>query len=239
MNLKAMEPFGKALLAFHNGDSGAELVLRREDGHEAAIPVWLFFREETHFSEMERAALELCTGHVLDIGCGTGLHSLVLQSREFLVTALDISPEAVTIARQRGVADVHLGDVLAFAGGPFDTLLLMGHGIGMVETINGLQRFLSMAHGFLKDHGQIILDSLDVRVTDDEQHLAYHDKNRRAGQYIGEIRTMFEFKECKGPYCGWLQVDAETLTEYAEKTGWRCQIVRREENGNYLARMTN
>jgi SAM-dependent methyltransferase len=238
MNAQAMEPFGKALLAFQNGDSGAEFLLRRDDGHEATIPVWLFFRNESQFTDLETAALELCRGSVLDVGCGAGSHSLVLQSRGLSLTALDISPEAVAIARQRGVADVHCGDILTFTGGPFDTLLLMGHGIGMVETIKGLRRFLKKAHELLREQGQILLDSLDVRATDEEIHLAYHEKKRQAGQYIGEIRTMFEFRESKGPYCGWLQVDSETLTEQAEQAGWRCQVVRLGEHGNYLAKMT-
>ena len=238
MNVSAMEPFGKALLAFQNGDSGAEFLLRRDDGHEATIPAWLFFRNEAQFSDLEKSALELCKGSVLDIGCGAGSHSLVLQARGFPLTALDINPDAATIARQRGVKDVRCGDILSFSGGPFDTLLLLGHGIGMVETIAGLQRFLKAAHGLLKERGQIVLDSLDVRVTDNELHLAYHEKNRRAGKYIGEIRTMFEFRESKGLYCGWLQVDADILTEHAEQAGWRCQVVLQGEHGNYLARVT-
>jgi SAM-dependent methyltransferase len=238
MDAKAMEPFGKALLAYQNGDLGAEILLRRDDGHEATIPIWLFFRDESKFTELEKMAMQLCKGRVLDVGSGAGLHSLVLQNRGYKVTALDISPEAAAVARQRGVSDVHCGDILTFAGGSFDTLLLMGHGIGMVETIDGLKSFLSFAHRLLNVDGQIILDSVDVRVTDNVEHLAYHERNRKAGRYIGEIRTLFEFRDSKGPFCGWLQVDAETLTEQAKQAGWQCQVVLQSENGNYLARLT-
>jgi SAM-dependent methyltransferase len=237
MNPRAMEPFGRALLAYLEGESGAEIILRRDDGKEGAIPAAFFFREESGFSQIERAATELGEGRVLDIGAGAGSLSVVLQRKGHLVTALDISPEAVTVTRRRGVSDVLCADILAFEGGPFDTLLMLGHGIGMVETIEGLKRFLVRAHSLLAADGQLLLDSLDVRVTDDPDNLAYHEANRNAGRYIGEVRMQFEFQGEKGPYCGWLQVDAETLRELSESAGWRCQVVHRGDNGDYLARL--
>ncbi|MBI4720610.1 MAG: hypothetical protein HY770_05220 [Chitinivibrionia bacterium] len=108
----------------------------------------------------------------------------------------------------------------------------------MVETIEGLKRFLARAHSLLAVNGQLLVDSLDVRVTGDSKNLAYHEANREAGRYIGEIRMQFEFQGRKGPYCGWLQVDAETLREHSESAGWRCEIAHQEMNGDYLARLT-
>ena len=32
-------------------------------------------------------------------------------------------------------------------------------------------------------------------------------------------------------------LDGDTLTEHAESAGWRCEIVREEENGEYLAQL--
>ena len=40
---------------------------------------------------------------------------------------------------------------------------MMGHGIGMVETIAGLDRFLEQTRGFMSETGHVLLDSLDVR----------------------------------------------------------------------------
>jgi hypothetical protein len=54
---------------------------------------------------------------------------------------------------------------------------MMGHGIGMVETLAGLDRFLAHARGWLSGDGQILLDSQDVRVTDDPKNLAYQGAN--------------------------------------------------------------
>jgi SAM-dependent methyltransferase len=237
MNAKAMEPFGRALRAYLGGDSSVDLIVRRDDGKTSFLPISLFFRAESGFTAMERTAMELCRGRILDIGSGAGSQSIVLQDKGYRVTAIDISPEAVTVAGQRGVADVLCTDMFSFKGGPFDTLLMMGHGIGMVETIEGLKRFLVHAPSILAVNGQLLVDSLDVRVTEDAENLAYQEANRKAGRYIGEICMQFEFQDQKGPYCGWLHVDAETLREHAESTGWQCEVVHQGEHGDYLARL--
>ncbi len=238
MNPEAMEPFGMALQAYFEGSSNAELVFRRDDGWEGVLPASLFFREPSAFTSIEKTAVGLCRGHILDIGAGTGSLSIALHRMGLPVTALDISPLAVSIATKRGLEDVRCADIFDFSGGPFDTLLMMGHGIGMVETIAGLDTFLGYAPGLLAAHGQLLLDSLDVRVTDDPGNLAYHKANRQAGRYIGEIRMQNEFQGRKGPFYGWLHVDADTLGNRAGTAGWQCEIAHRETNGDYLARLT-
>ena len=238
MDPSAMDPYGKALLAYFEGDAAAELIIHRDDGQKSPLPVSFFFRDASEFTPIENAAMDRCTGHVLDVGAGTGLHSLVLQRKGSPVTAIDISPHAVNIMRQRGVRDVQCGDILEYDGERFDTLLMLGHGIGAVETMAGLDRFLDHAHGLLSENGQMLLDSLDVRVTDDPGNLAYHEANREAGRYVGETRLRFEFRGEEGLYCGWLHVDAETLKEYAALNGWRSEVVHREDGGDHLTRLT-
>lgn len=238
MNPSAMQPYGAALLAYFEGNTSAELILHRDDGHQAALPVSHFFREPSAFTSTDSAAIVYCVGRVLDVGAGAGLHSLVLQQKGFRVTAIDVSPQAVQVMTQRGVRDVHCADLFEYDGGPFDTVLMLGHGIGMVETIAGLDRFLAHAHRFVSDAGQVLLDSVDVSVTDDPKHLAYQDANRRAGRYAGEIRLQMEFQGERGPSCGWLHVDARTLEEHATRAGWRCEVLLRTDGGDYLARLT-
>jgi SAM-dependent methyltransferase len=238
MNPMAMDPFGAALQAGLAGDVDAELVLRRDDGREGRLPVGWFFRGPSAFTPVEAAAIDRCAGHVLDAGAGSGLHSLVLQEQGLQVTAIDVSARAVEVMTRRGVADTQCEDVFDCRRGPFDTVLMMGHGIGMVETLAGLDRFLAFARGLVAETGQVLLDSLDVRVSDDPENLAYHEANRRAGRYVGEIRLQSEFQGERGPYYGWLHVDADTLTEHAATAGWRCEVVRREDSGDYLARLS-
>ena len=120
-----------------------------------------------------------------------------------------ISLEMNLNSHQRGVKEVICADIFDFHGGSFDTILMMGHGIGIVETIAGLDRFLSHARSLLSEDGLLLLDSMDVRQTDNSDHIAYHEANRRAGRYFGEVRIQFQGK--KGPNCCWIHVDLDTL----------------------------
>jgi SAM-dependent methyltransferase len=238
MDPKAMDPYGAALLAYFEGDAGAELVLRRDDGHEGRLPAGYFFRPPSEFTPVEKAAVEHCCGHVLDVGAGTGLHSLALQEKGARVTAIDVSALAVEIMSRRGVVNARRADIFEYDGGAFDTVLMLGHGIGMVETLAGLDRFLVQARGLLSAGGQVLLDSLDVRVTSDPKNLAYHEANRRAGRYVGEVRLQTGYQSETGPYHGWLHVDAETLKEHAVDAAWKCEVILQENNGDYLARLS-
>ncbi|MFQ5678580.1 MAG: class I SAM-dependent methyltransferase [Gemmatimonadota bacterium] len=238
LDADALTPYGLALRAYADGGTAAELLLRREDGVTHSLPVSHFFRSPHAFTPLEIAALERCRGRVLDVGAGTGLHTLELLSRGFTVIAIDLCPEAVEIMQRRGVPGPRCADVFDFRGGPFDTLLMLGHGIGVVGDLAGLDRFLSHAAGLIHLDGQLLVHSLDVAGTDDPAHLAYHEACRRAGRYQGEVRLRFEYEGHTGPWCGWLHVDPATLRARAEPLGWECETILDLEGGDYLARLT-
>lgn len=233
-----MIPQGLAMRAYAEGDHSAQLLIRRDDGNEAWLPVAHAFRSPEEFSTIERAALDRCHGHVLDIGAGTGLHALALQTRGITVTAIDIDQHVTDVMRRRGVHDVHCADVFSFEGGPFDVMVMLGHGIGVVETLAGLDRFLARARTLAAPGGVLLVHSLDVRRSEAPEHVAYHDANRRAGRYVGEVRMQLEFAGQCGPMCGWLHVDGATLAQHAARAGWQCEIVVAEESGDYLASLT-
>ena len=66
----------------------------------------------------------------------------------------------ISLRPSRRLEERQQADVFAFHGGPFDTLLLMMHGIGMVGDLDGLDRFLRHAHTLLKPEGQLLFDFL-------------------------------------------------------------------------------
>lgn len=165
MNPDAMAPHGQSLLGHLAGDASAGLFVRRDDGHTSELPAREFFRGPSGFSAIEQRALKLCRGHVLDVGAGAGCHSLVLQERGTNVLAIDVSPQAIEVMSRRGVRQCRQVDVFDFGESSFDALLLMNHGLGLVEDLTGLGRFLDHARGLPKPGGQIVCDSLDVRCT--------------------------------------------------------------------------
>jgi SAM-dependent methyltransferase len=233
-----MAPYGEALRAFYGGEREATILVRRDDGLELPLPVSHFFRAESEFTRLERLALGACRGPVLDVGAGTGIHSLALQTRGVEVRALDISPVAVEIMARRGVKEVCCQDVLLYQDGPFRTLLLLGHGVGMTGDLSGLGRFLVRATSLLGEEGCLLLDSVDVSRSIDPRHRSYQEANRRAGRYVGETRIQFEFEGRRGPFLPWLHVTPETLRERALSSGLRLDVLAEGEGGEYLARLS-
>lgn len=236
-------PHGQALLDYFRGDHSAKVQVHEEGGETETVPIRVFFRGPSEFSALEEAALELCRGRVLDAGAGAGCHALVLQELGLSVCAIDIAPEAVEVMRRRGVLDARCADLFQFHGGPFDTILMMMNGIGVVGTLARLDRFLGEVGRLLDPEGQLIFDSYDPRPGDEEGNASPGTGPPTAGTshpepYPGQLRFQLEYKGRRGPTLGWLFVDPERLARHAGRAGWRCEVVWREEEGHYLARLT-
>lgn len=234
---KPMKPYGRALTDYFNGDLSVKIKIHRDDGENFEVPVSMFFKEPEDFSIIENKAIELCFGKVLDIGAGTGSHSLELQRKGFDVTSIDISPEAVEIMIKRGVKNAQCYDIYKYNDKKFNTLLMLSHGIGIVEDIAGLIEFLNHAYTLTEDNGILVVDSLDVRCTDNPAHLAYHERNKRMGRYFGEIHMQFEYKGIKGVQFSWLHIDPDTLEQELTKTRWFSEIIHKEVSGDYLVKL--
>lgn len=238
MKAEAMQPYALALVDYLKGNKEAAITVCRDDGFKSELPARVFFKSPEEFSTIENKALEMCRGAILDVGGGGGSISLYLQSRGARIKAIDICPELIGIMRWRGVENVEQADIFRLDNAQFDTIMMLGNGIGMVETLDGLESFLSKMSIYLKPGGQLVFDSLDVRKTDVPEHLEYQKANLKAGRYFGEIRMKFCYGDKEGPLFSWLQVDPETLVECALKTGWDCKIVFQQDDGEYLVQLT-
>jgi len=87
----AYNPHGAALMDCFRGDPAATLMCY-QDGERNDVPASFWLREM--IDPLETLALDLCRGHVLDVGAGSGLYSLELQRWEIKVTAIDVAPNA-------------------------------------------------------------------------------------------------------------------------------------------------
>jgi SAM-dependent methyltransferase len=238
VDLTVWEPHEAAMLAFHRGDQDASIVVY-DDFERDEVPVSYFFRGPDQFPRVEQIALQLCRGRVLDVGAGSGCHSLALQDRGIQVTAIEVLPGLVEILRERGVRDARMASWQNLEAEPFDTVLLLMNGLGLAETLVGLRRFLRDIRRLLRPGGQILADSTDVRSRMDPTAGRAGTVTRSDGRYIGELHFQLEFEGRKGDPFPQLYVDPETLTRYAEAEGWNCEIISpRDKYGNYLARLT-
>ncbi len=226
--------FGKALLDYWNGNYTGDIHTFSSLDEEDHIPLPYLFRDFKDMPPLEKKALQLCKGKVLDIGCGSGSHSLYLQHKGMDVTALDSSPGAVETCRLRGVQNVVHSNILQFRESKYDTLLLLMNGIGIVGAYESLDLFFGHLKSLLNPDGQIVLDSSDIIYMFDETE----DGGRWIpdnGTYYGEVNFIMEYKGQKGEPFSWLYIDFNTLQRAAHANGLACELVMEGEHYDYLA----
>ena len=76
--------FGKALLDYYQSPGEQQLITWTSLTEEDPVPLAYFFRNYKEMPAIEQKAIALSYGKVLDIGCGTGSHSLYLQNEKRL-----------------------------------------------------------------------------------------------------------------------------------------------------------
>ncbi len=222
---------GSALHDYFLGNRREKLRLHTSYGEVEEMPIEVFFREPDDFPELEHIALALCDGHILDVGAGAGSHALYLQTRGQEVTALEHSPLACSVMRQRGVQQVLQQDFFDYQEDRYDTLLFLMNGIGLSGTIAGLSKLLRHCRTLLRTGGQLLFDSSDIA------YLYADGSVERPHSYYGEIRYQYEYKGVVGSPFNWLFIDQEMLIRIARTEGWVVQVVFEDGNDQYLARM--
>ncbi len=232
------EPHARALRDYFAGDSDASLILHSSLGEHEEIPVAVFFRGPDDLFSFEHAALDLCRGRVLDVGAGTGVHTLYLQDRGFDVCAIDVLPDAVEIMRRRGARDARLADIREFEAGPFDTILMMMNGTGILGTLEGLDLFLQDVPRLMSPDAQILVDSGPGRVSGEPDEAAVEVPLQEDGAYYGEAWIELEYNGERGPPFRELYIDSATLATHAAAADFDCEFVFWDELGGYVARLT-
>jgi len=235
----AHDPLGHALFDFHHGHADATLTVHSNVAEDEPLPASYLFRTLWEMPELERTALEACRGRVLDLGAGAGCHALELQQRGFTVKALDVSPGAAQVMQQRGVQQVachDLFDPILTNDLPYDTILMLMNGLGLVGTLDGLEKFLVHARGLLAPGGQILATSADIAyLYEDEEGALVLNLN---GPYYGEVEYRMSYKEETGAPFHWLFADASILQDYAEAAGYTVEFLDHDEQDQYLVRLT-
>lgn len=233
-----LDPFDQAMLDYFNGDIEAEIRVHYSGGNLQTIPVEYFFRGSEDLPPEEQMALDLCRGSVLDIGAGSGCHSLILQKKGLSIYALDNSKTAIEIMTLQGIKNIIQADIFTYSEGSFDTLLLLMNTIGLVQTLAGLEEFLKSIHRLVNPGGQLLLDSVDLDTVDLDPDQDEETLEKLSESYSGEITYIVEYLGQQGSKVPWLYVDPDTLIRIASQTQWHCQIIYQDDEGSYLAKLT-
>ncbi|OEK05693.1 class I SAM-dependent methyltransferase [Roseivirga misakiensis] len=226
-----MNPYGAALKAYSQQKETGDLRLHNSYGVPEEMPIWYFFREYEDMPELEKLALTVCEGAVLDVGAGTGSHALCLQQMGCEVTAIDVNKEAVEIMNASGVKNASEVDFFKTEETQqYDTILSLMNGLGFIGSLSNLNHFLEKADRLLKPEGQIIIDSSDISYL-------YDGQEKPQDKYFGEVRFQYEYNGKKGDWFDWVYVDSDTLDRMAFEAGWFVYFLHTDENGQYLARL--
>lgn len=231
------DPMGQAIKDYFETGRAGKLRVFSSQFDEDEMPVATLFRTEKDMSALERKALELCRGKVLDVGAGAGCHSLVLQNKGLDVTAIDISPLSVDVMRRRGLRNAYEANLFdeSFTG-CYDTVLMLMNGSGIVGRLERLSLFFRKMKQLLAPDGFVLMDSSDLRyIYEDEDGAMDIDLN--AG-YYGELDFTMQYKQIKGKTFDWLYIDFDLLSYYASENGFKAELIKAGPHYDYLARLT-
>ncbi|WP_121068541.1 class I SAM-dependent methyltransferase [Maribacter vaceletii] len=229
--------YGQALLDYQKGNYTEDITTYLSLEEEDTLPLPYLFRNFKEMPALEKKALKLCKGTILDIGCGAGSHSLELQNKELPVTSIDFSKGAIEASELRGVKNAIHTNLYDFKGQKFDTLLLLMNGIGIAEKVNKLDKFFSHLKSLLKPNGQILLDSSDIiYMYEDDEDGGYWIPE--GIDYYGEVSFHMEYKGKKSNTFPWLYLDFNTLQRAANYNHLDCELVFEGDHFDFLARLT-
>lgn len=235
MNSKT-DPMGRAIAEYHKTGKADRLRVFSPMFEEDEIPLTTLFRNYEDMPRIEQKALDTATGKTLDVGAGSGCHSLVLQERGVDVTAIDISPLSVEAMKERGVKKVLEQDFFTLSGQQYDTILMLMNGIGIVGTLERLPEFFKQLDKILVPRGQVLCDSSDISYVFETEDGIIELPDDMV--YYGEHSFQMQYKDTIGEPFNWLYIDADTLREKAGRSGYAVEVVAEGEHYDYLARIT-
>ena len=227
--------FGQALLDYQNGNYTEDILTETNISDEDTLPLPYLFRDFNEMPKIEQKALNLCKGTILDVGCGSGSHSLYLQSKDFKVKAIDISIGAIEVSKKRGVNNTEVRALLDETE-TFDTVLLLMNGTGIFHELSQVSKYVAHLQRLLKPKGQILIDSSDIKyMYEDEDGGYWMDMN---SSYYGELDYFLSYKGQKEDPMKWLYLDFDTLKLACEAIGLTCELIIEGPHFDYLARLS-
>ncbi|NUP53362.1 MAG: class I SAM-dependent methyltransferase [Catenulispora sp.] len=156
-------------------------------------------------------------GKVLEIACGTGLWTAALAGVAETVTALDVAPETVAIARDRIAADnvrFEVADVFSWSTEARFDVVFFSAWLSHVPT-DRFEQFWHLLRGLLVEGGRVLFVDEPVDVRAKETYLPGSDEIVERRLEDGTThRIVKNF------------VDPQELEQRLRTLGWLCRIRR-------------
>ena len=229
------DPMGRAIYEYHKFGKAEDVVVHSSMFDDDVIPVETLFRSLVEMPAIERVALEKANGDILDVGAGSGCHSLALKGLGKKSVAMDISPLSVQVMKERGL-DARLVNFYdqSFTE-TFDTVLMLMNGTGIIGNLDNIGNFFTRLKQILKPGGCLLIDSSGLRYLFGEEDGSLMID--LADEYYGQVDFQMQYKDDLGESFDWLYLDFNTLAYYAEENGFKAEIIAEGEYYDYLARV--
>lgn len=233
---RTADPMGAAIYDFHKNGKADTLVVRSSMFDDDEIPVEDLFRSFDNMPFLEQTALEVAEGRILDVGAGSGCHSLALQKMGKSVMAIDISPLSVEVMKERGVDVLQVNLYDPSFKEKFDTILMLMNGTGIIGCLDNMPAFFDRMRELLAPEGSILIDSSDLRYLFEEEDGSLMID--LADDYYGQLDYQMVYRDVEGEPFDWLYVDFGTLAYYAEESGFKAELLAEGDHYDYLARLS-
>jgi len=231
-----LDLFGKAILDFQTNNSPENIITETDISEADEMDVAYLFRSYKEMPNLEKKALQLAKGKILDVGCGAGSHSLYLQNEKNLaVTSIDISKNAIKACQLRGLKNAKVQNILELENEKFDTILLLMNGTGIFGTLAETSDYLLKLKSLLAPNGQILIDSSDIIYMFDEDEDG--SKWIPDAGYYGELTFTISYKNQTEESFPWLYLDYNTLQNAAFANGLQCELIEEGKHFDYLAQL--
>lgn len=230
------DPMGRAIYEYHKFGKAEDVVVHSSMFDDDVIPIETLFRSLVEMPAIERVALEAAYGDILDVGAGSGCHSLALKGLGKKSVAVDISPLSVQVMKERGV-DARLVNFYDQSfDETFDTVLMLMNGTGIIGNLDNIGNFFARVKQILKPGGCLLIDSSDLRYLFEEEDGSIMID--LADEYYGQVDFQMQYKDDIGEPFDWLYLDFNTLAYYAEENGFKAEVIAEGEYYDYLAKLT-
>ena len=227
------DPMGAAIYDYFRNGSAGTLVVHSSMFEDDEIPVEGLFRNYEDMPELEKMALRMCRGRVMDVGAGAGCHSLALQAMGRETVAVDISQLSVEVMKARGVDARRINFYDDSFTEKFDTVLMLMNGTGIIGRLENIDSFFARLRQLLNPDGVVLIDSSDLSYLYEEEDGSLMID--LADDYYGFVDYQMEYMGVVGESFDWLYLDFETLSYYAAENGFRAELVAEGEHYDYLA----
>lgn len=224
-NQNNSDAFGQMLFDYYKTGKGKAEIIERDDGFISTGgygPV-LYFSEYKNWRSLEKKAIQLVRGRVLDIGCGAGRHSLYLQNKNFDVTAIDNSPLAIKVCKLRGLKKAELlsvEEVDKLSKKSYDSVLMLGNNFGLLNNPQKAKSILKKLYKITSKEALIIAENTDPTSTNPD-HTSYHKLNKSQGRLPGQLKIRVRYRKFIGPWFDYLFVTKKELETIINDTGWK------------------